>query len=149
MRVYEAIVKALEGLGVDAAFGGAGENAASLMLALKHSTKIKPVIVRHEQAASFMACGYAIYSNRLGVCFATAGPGAFNLFSGLAVAMSDSYPVLAISGFANLDWRGKGSLNETSGLARTPDSQAMFAATTKKSVLLDDIAKLPDILEDL
>jgi len=79
-----------KGWGVDAAFGGAGENAASLLLALKHSTKIKPVIVRHEQAASFMACGYAIYSNRLGVCFATAGPGAFNLFSGLAVAMSDS-----------------------------------------------------------
>src|SRR6266567_8743888 len=131
MRVYEAIIKVLEGVGVDAAFGGAGENAASLLLALKHSTKIKPVITRHEQAASFMACGYAIYSNRLGVCFATAGPGAFNLFSGLAVAMSDSYPVLAISGFASLEWKGKGALNETSGVSRTPDSQAMFAATTK------------------
>ena len=108
MRVYEAIVKGLESVGVDAAFGGAGENAASLMLALKHSAKIKPIIVRHEQAASFMACGYAIYSNRLGVCFATAGPGAFNLFSGLAVAMSDSYPVLAISGFARLEWKRQG-----------------------------------------
>jgi glyoxylate carboligase len=47
------------------------------------------VVTRNEQAAAFMACGYAIYSNRLGVCFATVGPGAFNLFSGLAVAMSD------------------------------------------------------------
>jgi acetolactate synthase-1/2/3 large subunit len=96
-----------------------------------------------------MACGYAMYTDRLGVCFATAGPGAFNLFSGLAVAMSDSYPVLAVSGYASLDWRGKGSLNETSGLARTPDSQAMFAATTKKSVLLTDIADTCDVLEDL
>jgi acetolactate synthase-1/2/3 large subunit len=148
MRVYEAIVKGLEAVGVDAAFGGAGENAASLMLALKHSTKIKPMIVRHEQAASFMACGYAIYSNRLGVCFATAGPGAFNLFSGLAVAMSDSYPVLAITGFASLEWKGKGALNETSGVNRTPDSQAMFAATTKRSYLLDDISKTCDVLED-
>lgn len=148
MRVYEAIVKGLESVGVDAAFGGAGENDASLMLALKHSTKIKPVIVRHEQAASFMACGYAIYSNRLGVCFATAGPGAFNLFSGLAVAMSDSYPVLAISGFARLAWKGKGALNETSGLSRTPDSEAMFSATTKRSFLLTDIAKTCDVLED-
>ena len=53
MRVYEAIVKALAGIGVvEAAFGGAGENAAPLMLALKHSTKIRPVITRHEQAAS-------------------------------------------------------------------------------------------------
>ncbi len=148
MRVYEAIVKGLEGVGVEAAFGGAGENAASLMLALKHSKKIRPIMTRHEQAASFMACGYAMYTNRLGFCFATAGPGAFNLFSGLAVAMSDSYPVLAISGFASLKWRGKGSLNETSGVNRTPDSHAMFAATTKKSYLLTDIADTCDVLQD-
>src|ERR1700685_3261602 len=147
MRVYEAIVKGLESVGVDAAFGGAGENSASLLLALKHSSKIKPVIVRHEQAASFMACGYAIYSNRLGVCVATAGPGAFNLFSGLAVAMSDSYPVLAISGFSSLKWKGMGALNETSGLSRTPDSRKMFEATTKRAFFLDDITKTCDVLE--
>lgn len=148
MRVYEALVKGLEGAGVKAAFGGAGENAASLMLALKHSERIRPVMVRHEQAASFMACGYAMYTNQLGVCFATAGPGAFNLFSGLAVAMSDSYPVLAISGYASLEWRGRGSLNETSGVNRTPDSQQMFKATTKKSFLLTDIADTCDVLEE-
>ncbi|MFF4425516.1 thiamine pyrophosphate-binding protein [Streptomyces sp. NPDC001549] len=148
MRVYEAIVKGLEGIGVRAAFGGAGENAAGLMLALKHSQQIRPVITRHEQAASFMACGYAMYTNQLGFCFATAGPGAFNLFSGLAVAMSDSYPVLAVSGYASMKWRGWGSLNETSGLNRTPDSQAMFAATTKKSFLLTDIADTCDVLEE-
>ncbi|MFF4764553.1 thiamine pyrophosphate-binding protein [Streptomyces sp. NPDC001292] len=148
MRVYEAIVKGLEGMGVQAAFGGAGENAAGLMLALKHSRQIRPVITRHEQAASFMACGYAMYTNRLGFCFATAGPGAFNLFSGLAVAMSDSYPVLAVSGYSSRKWQGWGSLNETSGLNRTPDSQAMFAATTKKSFLLTDIADTCDVLEE-
>jgi acetolactate synthase-1/2/3 large subunit len=148
MKVYDAIVRALEGVGVEQAFGGAGENAAYLMLALKHSTKIKTIIVRHEQAASFMACGYAIYSGRLGFCFATAGPGAFNLFSGLAVAMSDSYPVLAISGFSALEWKGKGALNESSGLSRTPDSQAMFAATTKGAFLLEDPAKTCDVLEE-
>jgi len=148
MRVYEAIVKGLEGVGVDAAFGGAGENAAGLMLALKHSDKIRPVITRHEQAASFMACGYAMFTDKLGFCFATAGPGAFNLFSGLAVAMSDSYPVLAVSGYASLDWRGKGSLNETSGCNNTPDSHAMFTATTKKSFLLTDISQTCDTLEE-
>ncbi|HEV3231241.1 MAG TPA: thiamine pyrophosphate-binding protein, partial [Candidatus Dormibacteraeota bacterium] len=99
------------------------------------------------QAASFMACGYAMYTGRLGVCFATAGPGAFNLFSGLAVAMSDSYPVLAISGFSSLHWKGKGALNETSGVNRTPDSQAMFAATTKGSFLLTDAARTCEVLE--
>ena len=147
MKVYEAIVKGLEGIGVTAAFGGAGENAAGLMIALKHSERIRPVIARHEQAASFMACGYAMYTDRLGVCFATAGPGAFNLFSGLAVAMSDSYPVLAISGYSSLDWAGRGSLNETSGLNNTPDSRAMFAATTKGSFLLTDVADTCDVLE--
>src|SRR5215468_10658009 len=148
MRVYEAIIKGLEGIGVDAAFGGAGENAASLLLALKHSSKIKPVIVRHEQAASFMACGYAIYTNRLGVCFATAGPGAFNLFSGLAVAMSDSYPVLAVSGYSAVEWQGRGSLNETSGLNNTPDSRKMFEFTTKKSFFLNEISRTCDVLEE-
>src|SRR5258707_15861451 len=106
------------------------------MIALKHSQRIRPVIARHEQAASFMACGYAMYTDRLGVCFATAGPGAFNLFSGLAVAMSDSYPALAVSGYASLNWQGRGSVNETSGINRTPDSQAMFAAPAKKPYLL-------------
>ena len=48
MKVYEAIVKGLEGIGVTAAFGGAGENAAGLMIALKHSERIRPVIARHE-----------------------------------------------------------------------------------------------------
>ena len=148
MRVYEAVVKALEALGVDTVFGGAGENDASLLLALKHSARIKAVITRHEQAASFMACGYAMFSRRLGVCFATAGPGAFNLFSGLAVALSDSHPVLALSGFARAEWSGKGALNETSGLGRTPDSQAMFAATTKRSYFLKDAADICDVLEE-
>jgi acetolactate synthase I/II/III large subunit len=148
MRVYEAVVRALEALGVDTVFGGAGENDASLLLALNHSSKIKTVVTRHEQAASFMACGYATFSRRLGVCFATAGPGAFNLFSGLAVALSDSHPVLALSGFARTEWSGKGALNETSGLARTPDSQAMFAATTKRAYFLKDPADICDVLEE-
>jgi acetolactate synthase-1/2/3 large subunit len=147
MRIYDAIFRGLESIGVDAAFGGAGENAAGAMIALKHSTKIRPVVTRHEQAAAFAACGYAMFTNKLGVCWATAGPGAFNLLSGLAVAMSDSYPVLAISGYASLDWSGKGSLNETSGLNRTPDSRKMFEATTKGSWLLTDINETMDVVE--
>src|SRR5215813_4535846 len=148
MKVYDAIVKALEGVGVEQCFGGAGENAAYLMLALKHSNKIKTIIARNEQAAAFMACDYAMYSGKLGFCFATAGPGAFNLFSGLAVAMSDSYPVLAVSGYAAVEWQGRGSLNETSGVNNTPDSRKMFEATTKKSFFLNDISRTCDVLEE-
>jgi acetolactate synthase-1/2/3 large subunit len=148
MRIYDAIFRGLASVGVDAAVGGAGENAAGAMIALKHLPSIRAVVTRHEQAASFAACGYAMFTDKLGVCWATAGPGAFNLFSGLAVAMSDSYPMLAISGYASLDWSGKGSLNETSGLNRTPDSQAMFAATTKRSWLLKNVNETMDVLEE-
>src|SRR5215212_7017522 len=99
MQVYEAVVQGLESAGVDTAFGGNGENIASLALALDRSDRIRPILTRHEQAASFMACGYAMFTGRLGVCFATVGPGAFNLLTGLGMAMSDSYPVLALTGY--------------------------------------------------
>src|SRR5688572_26248129 len=148
MRVYEAIVKGLESVGVEAAFGGAGENAAGLMLALKDSETIRPIITRNEQAAAFMACGYAMYTDQLGFCFATAGPGAFNLISGLSMAMSDSYPMLAVSGYAPMEWKGRGSLNETSGWNRTPDSLKMFEATTKGSFLITRIQDTCDVLEE-
>src|SRR5262249_59083066 len=70
-----------------------------------------------------------------------------NLFAGLAVAMSDSHPVLAISGYASLEWRGKGALNETSGLSRTPDSLAMFKASTKGAYFVEDPSQICDVLE--
>jgi len=146
--IFEAMVKGLEGIGVKAAFGGAGESDAGLMIALAHSSKIKPVITRNEQAASFMACGYAMFEDRLGVCFATAGPGAFNLISGLSVALMDSYPVLAITGASWLKWRGKSSLNETSGLGRTPKGESVFAAVTKKTWELTDVSQACDVLEE-
>ncbi|XCC92886.1 thiamine pyrophosphate-binding protein [Salipiger sp. H15] len=155
MRVHEAIVEALGDIGVDAAFGGAGENAAGLMLALDASKRIRPIIAKNEQAAAFMACGYAMFTGRLGVCFATAGPGAFNLISGLCVALTDSYPVLAISGYSTVAWEGRGGLNETSGRGRTPNSHMMFDACCKTdpatgkpaNFLVTDPAKLVDTLE--
>ncbi|WP_106397834.1 thiamine pyrophosphate-binding protein [Actinocorallia populi] len=148
MRIYEAVVRALEDVGVDAAFGGAGEGISGLMLALKHSARIRTVITRNEQAASFMACGYAMYSGKPGFCFASAGPGAFNLFSGLATALAGCYPVLAVSGYADRRFQGWGALNETSGRGGTPDSRAMFAATTKASFLIDDPGQVFDVLEE-
>jgi acetolactate synthase-1/2/3 large subunit len=147
MQVFEAMVKGLAGIGVDAAFGGAGESDTGLMLALEHEAGIRPVITRNEQAAAFMACGYAMFTDRLGVCFATAGPGAFNLISGMSMALTDSYPFLAITGYSSLEFEGKGQLNETSGIGRTPDSQAMIAATTKYSDLLTDPADTSAMLE--
>jgi len=149
MDVNQTIVKVLEDIGVDYVFGGSGQVNASMLLALHKSCKINTIITNNEQAASFMAAGYAMYSSKLGVCFATGGPGAFNLFSGLAVAYSDSIPMLAITGYTSSRMRGKGALNESTGLSRTPDSQAMFSATTKKSVILEDAKDAAAVLEDL
>ena len=147
MHVFESIVASLEDIGADWAFGGAGETCTGMMLALDASDKIRGIITKNEQAAAFMACGYAMFTRKLGVCFATAGPGAFNLFSGLGMAMSDSYPILAITGYAIRDWAGRGSLNETSGLNNTPDSQAMFAACSKGSWMIEDPSQTSDIVE--
>ena len=61
--------------------------------------------------------------------------------------MSAFLSAARISGYASLDWRGKGSLNETSGVNRTPNSQKMFSATSKKSWLLTDVAQTMDVLE--
>ena len=149
MDVNQTIVKVLEDIGVDHVFGGSGQVNASMLLSLQTSEKIKTVIIQNEQAASFMAAGYAMFSKKLGVCFATGGPGAFNLFSGLAVAYSDSIPMLAITGYTSRAMRGKGALNESTGLSRTPDSQAMFAATTKKSIILESGKDAIPVLEEL
>lgn len=149
MDVNQAVVKVLEDIGVDHVFGGSGQVNASMLLALRDSKKIKTVIIRNEQAASFMACGYTMFNPKnLGVCFATGGPGAFNLFSGMAVALFDSLPILAITGYTSMSQRGKGALNESTGINRTPDSQTMFAATSKKSYILERAEDTCDVLED-
>lgn len=149
MDVNQTIVRILEEIGVTHVFGGSGQVNASMLLALRDSGKIKTVIVRNEQAASFMACGYTMFNPKnIGVCFATGGPGAFNLLSGMAVALSDSLPVIAITGYTSMNQRGKGALNETTGLNRTPDSQAMFSATTKKSFIIERAEHTCDIVEE-
>jgi len=147
MNIGDLIVEYLENVGVDTVFGGSGQSVSSLLFALDKSEKIKTVIPRHEQAASFMACGYAMYSDKLGVCFSTAGPGAVNLLSGLAVAYSDSLPVLSFPAYTPKAMRGKGDLGDTSGKNRTPDGQALFSAVTKKSFVLEDPSQACDILE--
>jgi len=148
MDVNQCIVKVLESVGVDHVFGGSGQVNASMLMGLRDSRQIKTIIVKNEQAASFMACGYAMFSHKLGVCFATGGPGAFNLFSGMAVALSDSLPVIGITGYASKNNRGKGALNESTGMSRTPDSHLMFSATTKKSFIIEDPKDTCDILEE-
>src|ERR1051325_6603816 len=85
--------------GVDTIFGLPGDGINGIMEALRvRKDKIRFVQVRHEEAAAFMACAYAKYTGRLGVCLATSGPGGIHLLNGLYDAKMDGAPVLAITG---------------------------------------------------
>lgn len=148
MDICESIIRNLENIGVEYAFGGSGAGVADFVLALKKSKSIRGIMARHEQGASFMACGYAMFSDKLGVCFATPGPGAFNMISGICVAYSDSIPLLAITGYETSEGVGKGGLGETTGLNRTPDSRMVFSAMTKKSFIIRKASDTCDILEE-
>jgi pyruvate dehydrogenase (quinone) len=84
---------------VSVVFGLPGDGINGLMEALRvRQDRIRFVQVRHEESAAFMACGYAKYTGRLGVCLATSGPGAIHLLNGLYDAKLDGAPVLAITG---------------------------------------------------
>jgi len=85
--------------GVSVVFGLPGDGINGVMEALRtRQERLTFVQVRHEEAAAFMACGYAKYTGRLGVCLATSGPGAIHLLNGLYDAKLDGAPVLAITG---------------------------------------------------
>ncbi|MBI1293702.1 pyruvate oxidase [bacterium] len=84
---------------VDTIFGLPGDGINGIMEALRtRQDKIRFIQVRHEETAAFMACGYAKYTGKLGVCLATSGPGAIHLLNGLYDAKMDGAPVLAITG---------------------------------------------------
>lgn len=85
--------------GVDTIFGLPGDGINGIMEALRvRQEKIRFIHVRHEEAAAFMACAYAKYTGKLGVCLATSGPGGIHLLNGLYDAKLDGHPVLAITG---------------------------------------------------
>ncbi|HET7876277.1 MAG TPA: thiamine pyrophosphate-dependent enzyme [Methylomirabilota bacterium] len=93
------IIDRLVEWGVEVVFGLPGDGINGLMEALRtRRERVRFVQVRHEEAAAFMACGYAKFTGRLGVCLATSGPGAIHLLNGLYDAKKDGAPVLAITG---------------------------------------------------
>src|ERR1044071_3422394 len=100
----DVLVDRLIDWGVQVVFGLPGDGINGIMEALRtRQDRISFVQVRHEESAAFMACGYAKYTGRLGVCLATSGPGAIHLLNGLYDAKMDGAPVLAITGMAYHD----------------------------------------------
>jgi len=103
----DVIVDTLIAWGVTHAFGIVGDGINSVIEALrKRQDKIRFVGVRHEEAAAFMACGFAKHTGRLGCCIGTTGPGAIHLMNGLYDAMMDGAPVVAVTGLTFHDLRG-------------------------------------------
>lgn len=95
----DILVETLIDWGVEVMFGLPDDGINGIMEALRQrEDKIRFIQVRHEEAAAFMACGYAKYTGRLGVCLATSGPGGIHLLNGLYDAKLDGQPVLAITG---------------------------------------------------
>jgi pyruvate dehydrogenase (quinone)/pyruvate oxidase len=107
MTASDVLIECLIDWGVDVVFGLPGDGINGVMEALRtHKDKIRFIQVRHEESAAFMACGYAKYTGRLGVCLATSGPGAIHLLNGLYDARLDGQPVLAITGMQYHDLIG-------------------------------------------
>jgi pyruvate dehydrogenase (quinone) len=95
----DVMIEQLMDWGVDTIFGLPGDGINGIMEALRtHQEKVRFIQVRHEEAAAFMACGYAKYTGKLGVCLATSGPGGIHLLNGIYDAKMDGQPVLAITG---------------------------------------------------
>jgi pyruvate dehydrogenase (quinone) len=95
----DILMETIHDWGVDVIFGLPGDGINGIIEALrKRQDKIRFIQVRHEEAAAFMACGYAKYTGKLGVCVATSGPGGLHLLNGLYDAKLDGVPVLALTG---------------------------------------------------
>src|SRR6266478_7606118 len=107
MTAAEVLIDRLIDWGVEVIFGLPGDGINGIMESLRtRQEKIRFIQVRHEEAAAFMACGYAKYTGKLGVCLATSGPGGIHLLNGLYDAKLDGQPVLAITGLPYHDLIG-------------------------------------------
>lgn len=114
--VADLLVAYLEQIGVEYVFGIPGGAIEPLYNALARSSRrggLKHILARHEAGAAFMADGYARETGRLGVCCATAGPGATNLITGVACARENGIPMLVITGQPALPLLGKNALQES------------------------------------
>jgi pyruvate dehydrogenase (quinone)/pyruvate decarboxylase len=107
LNTADILVETLINWGVTHAFGIVGDGINSIIEALrKRQDRIRYIGVRHEEAAAFMAVGFAKHTGRLGVCVGTTGPGAIHLMNGLYEAALDGAPVVALTGLTFHDLRG-------------------------------------------
>ncbi|MFH5823979.1 acetolactate synthase large subunit [Georgenia sp. AZ-5] len=130
------IVRSLEELGVETIFGMPGGAILPTYDPLYDSTRLRHILVRHEQGAGHAATGYAAATGRVGVCMATSGPGATNLITALADAHMDSVPVVAITGQVGASMIGTDAFQEADIVGAT-------MPVTKHSFLVTDADEIP------
>jgi acetolactate synthase-1/2/3 large subunit len=134
--VWETMVRE----GVEVIFGHPGGAILPTYDALPQYP-IRHILVRHEQCAAHMADGYARASGRVGACIATSGPGATNLVTGLATAMMDSVPIVAVTGQVPTSLLGNDAFQET-------DVTGVTMPVTKHNYLVTDVEDLPEVMAE-
>jgi acetolactate synthase-1/2/3 large subunit len=145
IQVSQVLVRFLEKLGVQCIFGIPGSHILPVYDGL-YDSPIRSLLVKHEQAAAFMAGGHARITGGVGACITTAGPGATNLVTGIASAYTDNLPVIAITGEAPTHIFGKGGLQESSGEGGSVDQVALFAGITRYHKLIERTDYLASVL---
>lgn len=145
IAVSELIVRFMERLGIAHIFGMPGAHILPVYDCL-YDSKIKSVLVKHEQGAAFMAGGYARVSGGIGACITTAGPGATNLVTGIASAYADRQPILIITGETPTYIFGKGGLQESSGEGGSIDQTALFKGITRYHKVVERTDYLAQVL---
>ena len=131
----QIIIECLKEQGVDTIFGYPGGTILNVYDELYKHPEIRHILTSHEQGASHAADGYARATGKVGVCFATSGPGATNLVTGIATAYMDSVPVVAITANVGTSLLGKDSFQEI-------DIAGVTMPITKYSVIVKDVKVL-------
>ncbi|MGN0369703.1 MAG: biosynthetic-type acetolactate synthase large subunit [Butyrivibrio sp.] len=138
----QIIIECLKEQGVDTVFGYPGGSILNVYDELyKHSDEITHILTSHEQGAAHAADGYARATGKVGVCFATSGPGATNLVTGIATAYMDSVPMVAITCNVTLPLLGKDSFQEI-------DIVGVTLPITKHNFIVKDVNKLADTIRE-
>ena len=135
------ILEALEREGVEYIFGYPGGANLPIYQHLPEHPKLRHILVRHEQGAAHMADGFARASGKPGVVFATSGPGALNLITGLCTAYMDSVPMVAITGQVPSTVVGRDAFQESDVIGAT-------SSVTKHSYLVTKIDQLPRVIHE-
>lgn len=134
------MIEGLQHEGVEVIFGYPGGAILPVYDEL-YNSRMKHILVRHEQAAAHAADGYARASGRVGVCLSTSGPGACNLVTGIATAYMDSIPVVAITGQVPTALLGNDAFQES-------DITGITAPITKYNYLVKDVADLGRVVRE-